>query len=74
MADEPGLPRRGDDTPRAWWIPYKAEFPCWRAWREVRHFCVRLPGTMRVYQAEDPAGLARQIGAADDGRQDARVA
>jgi hypothetical protein len=56
-----GLPRRGDDTPPQWWVPYQAEFPRWRAWRGMRHFWVRLPGTMRVYQADDPEGLAGQI-------------
>jgi len=64
-----GLPRRGDDRAPQWWEQYKAEFPRWRAWRGTRHFWVRLPGTMRVYHADDPAGLAAQIRAsADDGQ------
>jgi hypothetical protein len=57
----PELPQRGDDTPPTWWVPHKAEFPDWRAWRGVRHFWARLPGTMRVYHADDPAALAAQI-------------
>jgi hypothetical protein len=61
------LPRRGDDTPPHWWAPYKAEFPRWRAWRGAHQFWVRLPGTMLVYHADDPAGLASQIRAADTG-------
>jgi hypothetical protein len=65
VTSQPRLPRRGDDCPPDWWLPYKAEFPRWRAWRGVRRFWVRLPGTMRVYQADDPAGLAGQIRAAD---------
>jgi hypothetical protein len=56
-----GLPHRGDDTPPQWWAPYKSKFPRWRAWRGARHFWARLPGTMRVYHADDPAGLAAQI-------------
>ena len=68
-----GLPQRGDDTPPGWWVPYKAEFPGWRAWQGVRHFWVRLPGTMRVYHADDAAGLAAQIRAsAGDAAQVAR--
>jgi len=51
------LPRRENDTPPDWWARYKAEFPRWRAWRGTRQFCVRLPGTMRVCHADDPAHL-----------------
>ncbi len=65
MTSAPQLPRRGDDTPPDWWAPYKAEFPRWRAWRGMHQFWVRLPGTMRAYHADDPAGLAGQIRAAD---------
>jgi hypothetical protein len=57
----PELPRRTDDTPPTWWIPYKAEFPHWRAWHGGHDFWVRLPGTMRAYHAENPEGLANQI-------------
>jgi hypothetical protein len=59
------LPRRDDDMPPDWWAPYKAEFPRWRAWCGTCQFWARLPGTMRVYHADDPAGLASQIRAAD---------
>jgi hypothetical protein len=55
------LPHRDDDTPPYWWQPYKAEFPRWRAWRGIHQFWVRLPGTMRVYHANNPADLASQI-------------
>jgi hypothetical protein len=47
-----------------WWAPYAAEFPHWRAWQRTREFWARLPGTMSVHHAEDPATLARQIRAA----------
>jgi hypothetical protein len=61
----PPLPRRDDDTPPDWWAPYKTEFPQWRAWSGLNHQCwVRLPGTLRVYHADDPAGLAGQLRAA----------
>jgi hypothetical protein len=61
----PPLPRRDDDTPPDWWAPFKSEFPAWRAWRGLNHQCwVRLPGTLRVYHADDPAGLAEQLRAA----------
>jgi hypothetical protein len=56
------LPRRDDDVPPEWWAPYKAEFPRWRAWRGTRQLWVRLPGTMRVYHADDPAGLSARSG------------
>jgi hypothetical protein len=67
MTSPAQLPRRDDDMPPDWWAPFKAEFPRWRAWRGTRQFWVRLPGTMRVYQADDPAGLASQIRASDTG-------
>jgi hypothetical protein len=64
MTSLPDLPRRADDVPPDWWVPYKTEFPRWRAWLGAHEFWVRLPGTMRVYHADDPVGLARQIRAA----------
>jgi hypothetical protein len=67
VTDPQPLPRREDDTPPPWWAPYKAEFPSWRAWPGVHRLWVRLPGTMRVYNADDPAGLASQIRAATAG-------
>jgi hypothetical protein len=60
------LPRRDAYSPPDWWTPYAAEFPRWRAWERNRLFWARLPGTMRVHHAEDPAALARQICTADD--------
>jgi hypothetical protein len=59
------LPRRDAYTPPDWWQPYTAEFPRWRAWERTRQFWARLPGTMRVHHAVDPADLARQIRTAD---------
>jgi hypothetical protein len=61
----PPLPRRDAYTPPNWWVPYAAEFPQWRAWERTRQFWARLPGTMRVHHADDPAVLARQIRTAD---------
>jgi hypothetical protein len=61
------LPRRDDDTPPDWWAPHTAEFPRCRAWRGVRQYWARLPGTMRVYHADDSADLASQIRAAETG-------
>jgi hypothetical protein len=55
------LPRRDAYTPPGWWLPYTAEFPHWCAWQGASQFWARLPGTMRVYHADDPAGLASQI-------------
>jgi hypothetical protein len=60
----PSLPRRDAYTPPDWWAPYTVEFPCWRAWQGTRQFWARLPGTMSVHHANDPATLARQIRAA----------
>jgi hypothetical protein len=59
------LPRRDAYTPPEWWVPYTAEFPDWRAWQRSRLFLARLPGTMRVHHADDPAGLARLVRTAD---------
>ncbi len=64
MTGSPPLPRRDAYTPPDWWAPYRAEFPRWRAWQCTRQFCARLPGTMRVHHADDPAALASQIRAA----------
>jgi hypothetical protein len=57
----PPLPRRNAYTPPSWWQPYTAEFPGWRAWQSASHLWARLPGTMRVCHADEPADLARQI-------------
>jgi hypothetical protein len=64
VAYPPSLPRRDAYTPPDWWVPYAAEFPHWRAWQRARQFWARLPGTMSVHHADDPAALARQIRAA----------
>jgi hypothetical protein len=57
----PPLPRRDAYTPPDWWAPYTTEFPHWRAWERSCMLWARLPGTMRVHHAKDPAALARQI-------------
>jgi hypothetical protein len=64
VTSPPPLPRRDDDKPPDWWTPYTAEFPRWRAWRGVRQYWARLPGTMLVCHADDPADLADQVRAA----------
>lgn len=69
MNGTPQLPRRNDYTPPAWWLSYTAEFPQWRAWEGVQQFWARLPGTMRVCQADDPAELASRIRAATSATQ-----
>jgi hypothetical protein len=65
LTGPPPLPRRDTYTSPDWWSPYTAEFPYWRAWAHGRMFWARLPGTMRVYHADDPARLARQIRTAE---------
>lgn len=65
MSGPSSLPHRDAYTPPDWWEPYTAEFPHWRAWQHSRLFWARLPGTMRVHNAGDPADLARQIRTAD---------
>lgn len=57
----PPLPRRDAYTPPDWWQPYIAEFPRWRAWHCASQFWARLPGTMRVCHADDPAALVGQV-------------
>jgi hypothetical protein len=65
----PQLPRRRDGASPEWWLPYVAEFPRWRAWLGGRQFWARLPGTMRVHNAGNPADLAGLIRAAGNGRR-----
>jgi hypothetical protein len=65
VTGSPSLPRRNAYIAPDWWQPYTAEFPRWRAWQGARRFWARLPGTMRVHHADDPADLAKQIRAAD---------
>jgi anti-sigma regulatory factor (Ser/Thr protein kinase) len=69
MASPPQLPRRHDGAPPDWWLPFMAEFPRWRAWLGARRFWARLPGTMRVHNADNPADLAGLIRAASNGHQ-----
>jgi hypothetical protein len=64
----PPLPRRDAYTPPDWWQPYSAEFPLWRAWHGASRFWARLPGTMRVCHADDPANLASQVRTLDASR------
>jgi hypothetical protein len=66
--DPPPLPRRDAYTPPDWWKPYTPEFPHWRAWQGASRFWARLPGTMRVCQADDPADLASQVRTIDASR------
>jgi hypothetical protein len=54
-------------VPPLWWASYTAEFPQWRAWRGDCQFWARLPGTMRVHHADNPADLARQVRAGPTG-------
>jgi hypothetical protein len=70
VTSPPPLPRREDYKPPDWWVPYRTEFPRWRAWPGMHQFWARLPGTMRVYHADDAAGLASQIRAATAGTAD----
>jgi anti-sigma regulatory factor (Ser/Thr protein kinase) len=71
MSSPPQLPRRRDGASPDWWLPYVAEFPRWRAWLGARQFWARLPGTMRVHNADNPADLAGLIRAASNGHQHA---
>ena len=41
-------------VPPDWWEPYVAESPRWRAWHGASQFRARLPGTMRVCDADNP--------------------
>jgi hypothetical protein len=65
MSAPPPLPRRGTYAPPDWWQPYIAEFPHWHAWQDAPLYWARLPGTMRVCHAGDPADLASQVRTAD---------
>jgi hypothetical protein len=69
MGSPPQLPRRRDGASPDWWLPFMAEFPRWRAWLGARQFWARLPGTMRVHNADNPADLAGLIRAARNGRR-----
>ena len=59
------LPRRDAYTSPPWWQSYIAEFPRWHAWHNSCQFWARLPGTMLVCHADDPAELARKIRTAE---------
>jgi hypothetical protein len=48
-------------------MPYSTDFPYWRAWRGQHRFWARLPGTTRVFHADNAAELASQIRSADVG-------
>jgi hypothetical protein len=65
VTSTPPLPRRDAYTPPDWWQPYTAQFPRWRAWQGSSQFWARLPGTMRVCHANDPAELADHVRIAD---------
>jgi hypothetical protein len=66
--DSAPLPRRDAYMPPDWWRPYAVEFSHWRAWYGASLFWARLPGTMRVCHADDPADLASQVRAVDASR------